>query len=370
MFCTTCGSELGVEGGCSHYTALTQSANSVALNGDPFLPLRPTISRWKIVVLTLPSVALCIAVIFLNYLRAMRWAGIINAESTGYMLSGIVLGYLLGLFVMWVVGTLRVQKLHPAWRHFGIGCVAVLFSVFVLGGESARPQMSRQEINHQVGGLFKEAASGKTTGLGGDTHWWGGPTREFFQDILDMNRQYATDVASLDNSAIKNLYSPESYDGKAHMEKVVAELQEAITVDERYASLDPIMKKMEERIARTDISESDKQAFLRGMKNNAQASLAPRNRMFQAEQVWMQRTIELYQYMAAHSTEYSIREKKLYFQNAATKDEFSSRQSKAIALHKDFLDAKSAFLSSRTSNLEKLGLSASDLPQTETAKPK
>ena len=59
-------------------------------------------------------------------------------------------------------------------------------------------------------------------------------------------------------------------------ETVVSQLQAALAVDEKYASLDPILKKMEDRVASADVSEGEKQAFLKGMKNSMEKSLAPR----------------------------------------------------------------------------------------------
>ena len=62
-------------------------------------------------------------------------------------------------------------------------------------------------------------------------------------------------------------------------------------------------------------------------------------------------------FVIAHTDDYSIRDNKLYFRKDATREEFTSRQSQSIALHKDFLKAKSAQEESRKSKMDQMGVS-------------
>ena len=362
MFCTACGSELDAQGNCLRCAPPVSVSPPTVPSGDAFVvtPSEVKTGYWKPLAIAL-SVPLFLFVLVLNFTRALRWAGTMTAESFGYMLGGVLVSVAAGFLGMFLAGKARGRKVAPPSKTLGIAAIAVCLSIFALAGERAsKHASSATEINHQVGDLLKEAAGTKPSS--GDSHWWDAATRDFFHDILEMNQQYTAEVAALDNSAIKDLYSVNSYRGKARMEKVVAQLQAALAVDEKYASLDPLVKKLEERIAEADASEKEKQEFLTGLKNSMDKSLAPRNEVIRGEEAWMKSTIDLYEYVIAHASEYSIRGDKLYFQDDATKDEFTSRQAQAIALYKEFLQAKRASDSSRKNGLDKLGVAPSDLP--------
>lgn len=106
------------------------------------------------------------------------------------------------------------------------------------------------------------------------------------------------------------------------------------------------------------------------MKNSMEKSLAPREELLRTEEAWMKSTIDLYRFVIAHTDDYSIRDNKLYFRNDAVKEEFTSRQSKAIALHNDFLKTKSAFEESRKSKMNQMGVAPSDLSPAQLGKPR
>lgn len=367
MFCTSCGSELSPQGQCPR-CASSVPADASLPTGDAFVaaPPEPAASGWKtaaFVVLSLPLFAL---VLFLNYLKALRWAGVMNAESFGYMIGGILVSVALGFLTMFLVRKARGRKVHPASKALGIAGVAVLFSFIGLAQEIASRPAKNGDTNHQIGDLLKEAAGTKPTGK--DAEWTDSVLRDFFRDILEMNQKYSAEAAALDSSAIKDLYSVESYRGKTRMEKTVAQLQAALAVDEKYASLDPILKKLADRIASADVSETEKQQVLQAMKASAEKSLAPRNELLRTEEAWMKSTIDLYNFTIAHSSEYSVKNHKLYFRNDAARESFTSQQSQSIVLHKDFLKAKAAFEQSRKDKMQQVGVSPSDLTPEQLGK--
>jgi len=375
MTCPTCGSELDSTGNCAH--CATRGVPAVPVSpatrptpaGDPFLrdATEAPRNRWRAPLFTILAIILLVPVVGLNYLRALHWAGVINAESFGYMMGGVLTSLLLGLLAMFLVQKARQKKAAPASKTLGVVSIALLFSVLAFTGEMAgRRGGLESNAYHQAGNLLKEAA-GKQP-LSKDANWWDAPTRDFFQDILQMNQNYSAEAAALDSSAIKDLYSSSSYAGKVHMGKVVRQLQAALAVDEAYASLDPIMKRMDDRVAAVNVSEGEKQAFLKGMKNSMEKRLAPREELLRTEEFWMKSTIDLYKFVIAHANDYSIRDNKLYFRNDAVRDEFTSQQSKAVALHKDFLKAKNAFEESRKNKMNELGVAPSDLTPSQLGK--
>lgn len=362
MYCTSCGSELDTQGLCPRCGARFPVSPVPAPTGDAFAGARAEAapSTLKTVIFVILSLPLFGLVLLLNFFRALRWAGVLNAESFGYMMGGMLLSVSLGFLGMFVVRKVRGRKLHAASKTLGIAGIAFVISFIAFAGEVAsRHPVTADEIDHRIGDLLKEAAGTKPPS--GNVDWWESPARDFFHDLLQMNKKYTAEVKALDNSAIQDLYSVNSYKNKARMEEVVTQLQAVQAVDEKYASLDPIIKKMEDRIAKADVSESEKRDFIKGMEGSMMKALAPRDETFRTERNWIKSTIELYQFVIAHASEYSIRGNKLYFQSDATKDGFTARQTQAIALHQEFLKAKSAADNSRKQGMDKLGVSPTDM---------
>jgi hypothetical protein len=371
MTCPTCGSELDSIGNCVHCATPAVPAVFSSPSGDPFLPARSEVptNRWKAPLFTILALILFAVVAWLNYLKALAWAGLINAESIGYMMGGIIFSVLLGLLGMYLVNKVRGEKTAPASKTLGIAVIASFLSMLGLAGEMANPsQGNKSDAYHQAGNLLKEAAGKQPRSA--DVNWWDAPSRDFFHDILEMNQRYAAEVVALDKSAIKDLYSSKSYGGDVHMQRVVTQLQAVLAVDEKYASVDPQIKKMEAQVAAAGASESEKQEFLTGLRRSLEKGFGSRNDLIHKEEAWIKSTIDLYDFAIAHTSDYSIRDNKLYFRNNATKEEFLSMQAKAIALHKDFLKAKSAMEESRKSNMNQMGVSPSDLTPSQLGKPR
>jgi hypothetical protein len=370
MYCTSCGGELDARGLCLRCGSQAPLRPPVTPTGDAFAAARVEAvpSTLKTVAFVILSLLLFAVVLLLNYVRALRWAGVINAESSGYMMGGVLVAVGLGFLGMFVVRKLRGRKLHPASKTLGVAAIAFVISCMAFLGEAAsRRPLTEEEVNHRIGDLLKEAAGTKPPSA--DADWWDGAARDFFHDLIEMNKQYAAEVKGLDNSAIEDLYSVNSYSSKARMEAVVTQLQAAQAVDDKYASLDPIIKKMEERIAKAKVSESEKQEFLKGMEASMTKALAPRNEAIRTGREWMKSTIDLYQFAIGHSPEYSIRGNKLYFENDDASKEFTARQTQAIALHKEFLKTKGAAEDSRKQGLGKLGVSPTDMAPPANAPP-
>lgn len=361
MLCTTCGRELDPQGVCANCATAALLPGSTSAPDQSFLPMHPQVKAnpFKTAVFTLLSVAFFALVLLLNYLRALRWAGVMNAESGGYMMGGVIFSSLIGFLGVYAVKRVRGRQITRASRALGITGIALLFSIVLLAREFATLHgKSDADIYRHIGALFKEAAGKQPTS--GDAHWTDAVIREFIQDIMEMNQHYAAEVAALDRSAIKNLYSTDSYAGLTHMKKVVVQLEAALAVDERYASVDSLIKRMENRVAAANASETDKRDFLNGMQSSLPQGLAPRYELVRKEEEWTKSAIALYEFLIAHTDEYSIRDNKLYFNNLATRKEFMKEQSNSIRLRKEVLKARKAMLDNRNNKMGEVGLSPSD----------
>lgn len=368
MLCPNCGRALDAQLNCSVCASAAIHLAS-APGGDAFLPAKPEniLNKWKAPLLGVLATFFCALTLWLNYVRAIRWAGVMNAESFGYMIGGCLTSFLVAGLIIYLAQKLRRRKSAPDIKFFNISALAFLISLLSLGGSPNHPSAGIDaRTKQELGNLIRQAAGKKEKAA--DAHWWDAPTRDFIQDIISKNQQYTAEVRSLDNSAIKDLYSTDSYAGKTHMEKIIAQLQAASAVDEKYSSLDPVLKKMKERVASVDAPEEDKANFLEGFDTSINQSLGPRNELIRVEKDWMDSSVQLYQFMLVNSDHYSIRDAKLYFDSTPRRKEFVERQSKAIALHKEFLALKAKFEENRTNNMNELGVSPSELSPSQFGK--
>jgi hypothetical protein len=368
MICPNCAREIVPQPTCPHCQWAIPNPQGAPPPGDAFLPAKKvsvlaSLKTPAMVVVTLLAWSLILG---LNYLRAMRWAGVMNAESFGYMIGGCLTSLLLGWLVIFLTGRARYKKSSPLSNSFRISLVALAVSFLSFAGSSQ--QLGTGDVKKEMGSLIKEAAGKQPQSA--NAHWWDGPSRDFFHDIIVMNEQYTAEVAKLDQSALKNLYSPGSYSRKKGMEEIVTQLQSALAVDQKYSSLDPLLQAVEKRVRAADAPEAEKEGFLKGLKESAAKTLAPRNETFRTEKNWMEATIDLYQFTIDHSSEYAVRGGKLYFQNAATQEGFTSRQSKALALQEEFLKAQHGAEAVQKSVQGEFGVSPSDFTPAQPDKPK
>ena len=371
MYCTACGSKIDPQGKCPRCSQFAGAASPSVPQGDAFFPpkIEKSPGNWQSPVLTVLAFLCFGLVFFLNYLKALHWAGVMNPEAVGYMIGGAMVPIAIGLVVMYLLERKRTRKSHFGAKALLSAAIALAVTLFSFAGAMTRSRISPDsDAKHKAGTLLKEAA-GKVP-ASANVNWYDGPTRDFFHDILEMNQRYVAEAAAADNSALKGLYSSKSYAGPAHMQKVVTQLRTALAIDEKYASLDPIIKKMEDRVAGANASESEKQQFLRGWHESIQKSLRPRNDVIEKEEAWMKCTIELYEFAIAHTGEYSIRDNKLYFRNNTARESFTAQQTKSDALRKEFLKAKNAFEESRKSKMNQMGVSSSDLTPAQMGKQK
>jgi hypothetical protein len=361
MKCAECSKQIPDGFADCPWCGATPPSDSSARVQGMFESLTP-----KTVSLAILSFGFLAMVLWLNYRKALVWAGTITAESAGYMIGGVLFSLLIGYLGLYLTKKMRGENLAPTSKAFVIMGVALLFSIYGLASEIYSSRIQNEDVNHHVGGLFKEAAGKDRAST--DENWIDTATRETLHDVLIMNQQYVGEMSTLDRSAMQNLYSADSYAGVAHMQKVVVQVKGSLAVDEKYASINPILKNLEARISAANAPETEKQHYLKGVRLGLQQSLGRRTELIHMEEEWAKSTIDLYQFLIAHTNDYSIQDKKLIIPDSRTRAEFSSLQTNAVSLRKEFLKMKKTMRESRDEKLSQLGLSSSDFTPAQLGK--
>lgn len=373
MLCPACQKEIAPPAAACPHCAVPLGALGAPSGREvltSFVPSSPeSIKRSQAMVYVTLACVFYAACIFLNYRRVLVWAGIMNAESSGFMLGGCFGAFLLGLLVPFIYSKARRKRLSaPQWWFFAsIG--ALFFTLLAsFGTHEQHPTLSQADINRELRDVMNQTL-GKAP-PSAHPEWRQEPVRGFYNDLVKTNVQYQQELSALDTSDLNKMYSAQSYASRAKMQKTLEELQSVRAVDQKYASLDPVYDAMRVRIWSANVSNKEKDEFLTGFNKSIHTSMAPRDETFTKARAWIDASSDLYQFMLANQRNYTIRDGKLVFQTADTLSEFKEKQSHAIECRKELNEARSNFKSYQAKTLQQLGLSPSDFsPPTNSPSP-
>jgi hypothetical protein len=276
-----------------------------------------------------------------------------NAESLGYFIGGFGCPALITLFILWLMDRRRSEGSKVAHKHLVVVAWTVFFSLLGLAGEMRNPggrgspSMKEHARHLLLQATNNEAESGSA--------WFDGPSRDFFRDAAAWNQEYSKAVQSVDHRFSTELYSPESYATRANLQATISALQALQQIDEKYESLDEVVKKLEERVNVAHVSERERADFLRGVQSGLDRSLGPRDETFKQEGEWLRSSVDLYQFALTHFSDYSVRGKTLLFRRDASRLEFADRQSKAVALRQVAIESRRRFNTSQKQVMSQMG---------------
>jgi hypothetical protein len=360
MICRNCGKE-SVTGDFCSSCGTRVSQQSDAPSGDPFPQPQPSsiVQGAKSTFRVSLALFLWAVIAIVGFVHTQRWSGgEYSPEAAGYLVGSIVTPGLLAWLIMWLINRSQKKTDPLAHRYLAISAVALLLSLLSFAG-SSNDRLGPDSIQDHVRHLVRQA-SGKEAEV--NSTWYDEPERELFRDMTAFNREYAQAVSSVDQTRLAKLYSTESYATKANIQGTIACLRELQEVDKKYESLDPPIKKFEDRINATNRSAREKEQFLTGVHSGVAKILAPRGETFRTEEDWLQSGTDLYEFTLAHFSDYTIQKQKLVFHSDASLAEFTDRQSKSIALRKVALEAKGKLDAMRQDNMSRFGLTSSDIP--------
>lgn len=334
------------------------------LSGDPLgaavVPPPPKEGSTAFRVLAAISALLStILVVFLSAVVARRTYGSITSEASGYFIGRII-----GAFLFPAIGVLLYKKFSKQ-RHSSVGLLAAccgfafVFAVLATMSEFGKPaKFDTGNIEKRIGALAKEG-TGQVPSSGNQTEF--DPIlRPFFADIKKFNNDYMSEVNRLEADAPGVLYSAESFNGDENIARQLKHLRATQDVEVKYASMDSLLQKMKDRLFASDLSEKEKQDFWDGFQGSFKKSLEPRDQVNASEQVWLNDSIALYEFMQANEKSFHIKSRKIIFSSDAILKDYNERIDKVEKERKEFLEEKEKFNAAQKQGLGKLGLQPSD----------
>jgi hypothetical protein len=341
------------------------AANSPAASAVTPLPAHT--SRVALLLHVMLSILCWLLIFVANYFIAIRWSGRFDSETQGYMLGGCIAALLFSCFVVWLYYRKKPTKPSSSKMAFLISVWALVFTIpHFIGSKEDSAEYSDAGLAQRMAVLMKEAAGELPPSPLKEK--WEGPARDFYKDVIQLNREYQKEVDELDNAELANLYSPASYATSAKMARILAELRATEVVDtKQYAALKPLMESLKNRIRALDISENEKEEFVRGVEKGIMAESSDRERVYAKEKDWLDQSIDLYQFALDNKKSFTVHNNAVSSRFAGFRDSFRSKQARAISLKEDFIAAQTEFESKRKSRLEKMGLRPADVGDKEPA---
>jgi len=304
---------------------------------------------------------LCFGIIArLNFFSTAKTYHSWGPEAIGYLIGRCLGAYLLPLIGALIYYKVRRKKPSGIRRLFVISLWALGLALLSFAGEhGAAEPSSPEEIKRHVGALAKEAVG--QAPASGDQTKWDGALRSYFADIKAFNEAYEKETAQLDNSALKSMYTANSFRSAKSIGQIISQMHATLDLDEKYASMQPIIDKLKKRVFATDASDSEKQDFWQGFESTASKSLEPREAAMAKGREWMQASIDLYEFVQSDEGAYSVRRGKIVFKSTGAADNFNAKMRKATELRSEFLKIQDAFRKAQSEKLGQYGLQPSDL---------
>lgn len=235
-----------------------------------------------------------------------------------------------------------------------------------LGG-SSRGRTQENDVKKVVGSLAKEAVGGPASGVADSQ--WAPVIKRFFVSIKARNEEYQKEMAAVSGPELAELYSPSAFRSRAKMEKVLSVVQAVQQVEEKYASLEPVVHEFRAKVAQMEENESKRTAFLEGFEKSWRATQQPRVRVLEKESQWLKATIELYRFAIENQRHIRADSKTIQISDDAVLARFNERLNKATSLHEETLRLQADFEKYQKAKLSELGLTPADFSAPESSKP-
>lgn len=358
MICPTCSKDIPPAFTICPFCAQT------ALNGDPLSNSGSKTSGSQFaapsLLISLATLAGAALVLGMAYLKAKVWShGNFTPEARGYFIGALTTPILLSWLIVWLISRKRNPPMASS-RKGALGVlIALALSALSLVGEVRHLQpQSDEEIRQHISALAKQAtgqaADDGTPGEFDDI------LRPLFADVKQFNADYMMEVSKLDNSALTTMYGLKSFDSDKSISRILEQLHATQAVDQKYASMDPLLQKTKERLFASSRSRQEKEGFWNGFEESFKKSLEPRYAANSKEQAWLNDSVAFYEFMRANEKSYRVKNNQVLFVSTALLNEYNERLDKVEDERKEFLAAKKNFEKAQKEGLNKIGLKPSD----------
>ena len=366
MNCPKCLQDVPAGSTCCPYCATS------FLSGDPLTttPIRlpappppaPPAKEAPAALRILSAVGGILSIIVIGLMNAALVRGTypsMSSEAVGYWVGTCIGVFLFAAIVVLLYAKLNKRKHVPVYL-FGATCgIALLWSFVGVVPQLAKLKSEKPgDVQQRIKKLAKEGTG--QAPVSGNQGKFDDIIRPFFGDIKKFNDDYLAEAAALDSSALQALYGAKSFDGDENISRVLEQLRAMKAVEDKYASIDPLLQKTKERLFASSASEAEKTAFWNSFESSFRKSIEPRNAVNASEHAWLTDSIGFYEFMQANENSFHVKNNKVLFTSTDLLNEYNERIDKVDTERKAFLATKEKFEQAQKEGLGKMGLQPSD----------
>jgi hypothetical protein len=308
---------------------------------------------WISSLLSLPLVVLT------AYVATLRKYGFVSLTTSAYF-NGACLGpYVVSAIGVFAYYGIRRKNPHYSSRLLGITCGASFLALLSLSNalQASRAGLDRPDARHIVD-LARNPSAPASPSIPASK--WDPPTRSLFTDMRSFNEQYLSEVSKLESAALPE-YTPESFRDVATIHQILSQLRARLAIAEKFASLEPVLKKVPAYVQSVDASEEDKKRFLEGFESSIRKGLGARKVVTDIEHDWLTASIGLYEFTLSKQGAYTLRDGNLIFKSNGSASEFNRKLMNAQRLRAEFYQAYHASQNQQAAALAQFGLKPADL---------
>jgi len=323
---------------------------------SPAVPREEGIGKW------IASVLLLGAGLMLGFAQAFLKYGLdpSNPQKVGALIGG-TLGPL--IFASLGVG------LYYAFRKSRRTARRVFFYVavwtFVLSLLGFVGAFSRQRTAKDTAGQVLREAVGKSAPQADTDPEFRRVIQEFVQDVTAHNQEYLRQAERFHTPEIELLYQPKSFSSRQLVQEILRQLRDMMAFEAQYASLEPLLARMRARIEAAGWPEEKKRNFLAGFSETSGRQEALRKSLYAKEKLWLEATIDLYEFVLANFHLISIQGEDIFVAGDEPTQVFNTKLSRATSLRGEFLRAQENFQHLQKTTLGEFGLAPEDFGHPE-----
>jgi hypothetical protein len=336
-------------GGCVSSSPLGVPAQSASSTAAPLSPSPNPLSPAKralVAFLVLLGVALSVA-------KALLWSrGVWNAEVSGYAIGALFMSSVVAYLIAG-----RKKNRKPVL--FGLIFVGISF-VLCLLELSNHPKDPKAE----VADLVREASGARPIDRRGK---FDSPLdkllREVMTEALDKAKAHREKAHELEGS-LQTLYTPESFSGTEAMSRASDGVQKVTALDHEFAlQLEQWPSRVQEQVAQSALSESDKHAFQEGFHDSFSTSelVTLRQQGDQIEAQWCKDTLALYDFARLHAGRIHVKDAHILIEDENVRTRFNELLHQSRGQHQRMKETNAQIAKLQKDDLQKFGLTRKDV---------
>jgi hypothetical protein len=160
--------------------------------------------------------------------------------------------------------------------------------------------------------------------------------RELFAEVVEINRRIKRQKSGIDAEALSGLYTARSFSTPEAMGRTTGAIRQLLGTNQRLAAeLERALERIKNRVESACWSRADKMRFWNKIADGFLARFRMRPAILEKQARWTEATVELYEFVLAHSDELSFEGKTVQTSDRETGEEFVRRLRQA----KRFRDA-------------------------------